>query len=53
MKVLLLTVFLSLLLSVLFLLFFILQRRNKASKGIEQNALRPLENEKSEVVSRK
>lgn len=53
MKVLLLTVFLSLLLAVLFLLFFILQHKNKGLSNNEQNALRPLDDETSRVVSRK
>ncbi len=53
MKVLLLTVFLSLLLAVLFLLFFIMQYKNKDLNTIEQNALRPLDKEESKIVSRK
>ena len=53
MKVLLLTVFLSLLLAVLFLLFFILQHKSKGLSNIEQSALRPLDKEESKVVSRK
>ena len=52
MKVLLLTVFLSLLLAVLFLLFFILQYKSNNLGNNEQNALRPLDQEKTKTVSR-
>lgn len=53
MKVLLLTVFLSLLLAVLFLLLFIFQHKNKNFSNHDQNALRPLDEEKSKVTPRK
>lgn len=45
MKVILLTVFLSLLLAALFLLFFLLERRGKSLTSPEQDALRPFDKE--------
>ncbi|CAA6679120.1 MULTISPECIES: hypothetical protein [unclassified Lentimonas] len=53
MKVLLLTVFLSLLLAALFLLFFLLERRGKALSSPEQDALRPFDNETPIAAPRK
>ena len=45
MNVLLLTVFLSLLLAVLFLIFFLGDRKNQPFSSPEQDALRPFDNE--------
>jgi hypothetical protein len=53
MKILLLTVFLSLLLAALFLLFFLLERRGKILTSPEQDALRPFDNEIPRDASRK
>lgn len=53
MKVLVLTVFLSLLLALLFLIFFMLERRNKELSSPEQDALRPFDHEIPKVASRK
>ncbi|MGB0257083.1 MAG: hypothetical protein ACPGES_00390 [Coraliomargarita sp.] len=49
MNVLLLTVFLSLLLAVLFLIFFLGDRKNQHFSSPEQDALRPFENETPRV----
>ena len=55
MKVLLLTVYLSLLLAALFLLLFLRERRVRArlTGSVEQDALRPLDTEIPRDVSRK
>jgi hypothetical protein len=53
MKVLLLTVFLSILLAALFLLFFLLERRGKSLTSPEQDALLPFDNETPTDASRK
>ena len=53
MEVLLLTVFLSLLLALVFLMFFVFQNKKNYLGSVEQDALRPLTQEKTEVVSRK
>ncbi len=49
MNVLLLTVFLSLLLAVLFLIFFLGDRKNQHFSSPEQDALRPFDNETPRV----
>ncbi|WP_269522778.1 hypothetical protein [Coraliomargarita parva] len=53
MKVLLLTVFLSLLLAGIFLACFIRERRSKHLGTPEQDALRPFDLEKPKIVLRK
>jgi hypothetical protein len=53
MNILLLTVFLSLLLALLFLLFFIRERRTQGLSSPEQDALRPFDLEKPHQASRR
>ena len=53
MKILFLTVFLSLLLASLFLLLFIRDRRRQDFGGIEQDALRPFEDETPQITLRR
>lgn len=53
MNVLLLTVFLSTLLAVLFLLCFIRDRQNQQKSSPEQDSLRPFDSETPRAVSRK
>jgi hypothetical protein len=53
MNVLILTVFLSTLLAALFLLFFMLDRRNNRQNSPEQDALRPFNLETPRETSKK
>ncbi len=53
MNVLILTVFLSLLLALLFLLFFIRERRTQGMSSPEQDALRPFDLETPKNVLRR
>ncbi len=53
MNVLLLTVFLSLLLAALFLLFFLHERRTQGICSPEQDALRPFDSETPKTASRR
>lgn len=53
MNVLILTVFLSLLLAALFLLFFIRERRTQGVSSPEQDALRPFDLETPKYTSRR